>query len=318
MKQITVAGCGIVGLTSAIALQENGWKVRIIARERFDHTLSEKVGAIWFPFAIEPVEEATRWGSLSYQRYIQEQFPGNGVSFIPFTIVYGTSDDTSWAQKLPKEAIRAARMEELPRGAEKAYVAIVPLAEPPLYLPHLFDRFIANGGQFEQKEITTLQQLSELDTLVVNCTGLGAKIICMDDELVPMRGQILRVKTLDIQSFVNSTENGALSYIIRRNTDCIIGGTDYLNDWNMNVEKSDTELILSRFQKAELSQKNPEIIEEIVGLRPKRTKVRFSFDPHYSNVFHNYGHGGSGFTVAWGCALELAEIITEHSSEGLI
>lgn len=314
MKQITVAGCGIAGLTSAITLQENGWRVRIIARESYENTLSEKVGAIWFPFAIEPLEDAARWGSLSYQRYVREQFPGNGVSFIPFTIIYNASADTSWVQKLPKEAIRAARIEELPGGAEKAYVATVPLAEPPLYLPHLFDRFIANGGQFQQKEITTLHQLSELDTLVVNCTGLGAKIICKDDDLVPMRGQILRVKPLDVQSFVNSTENGALSYMIRRSTDCIIGGTDYINDWNINVEKSDTELILSRFHKTGLSQETPEIIEEIVGLRPKRTKVRFTFDSHYSNIFHNYGHGGSGFTVAWGCAIELAEIITKNNA----
>ncbi|EJL69797.1 FAD-dependent oxidoreductase [Chryseobacterium populi] len=315
MRQITVVGCGIIGLTSAIVLQEKNWKVRLLARERFENTLSDKVGAIWFPFAIQPVEEASRWGNKSYQRYSKELFPGNGVSFIPFTIAYNASSNTLWTQKLPKGALlRDATDQELPIGAEAAYVATVPLAEPHLYLPHLFERFIANGGTFEQIEISSLKQLSELDALIVNCTGLGAKFICMDHELVPMRGQILRTEWLNVQSCVNSTQNGALSYIIRRSTDCIIGGTDYLNDWNMNIESNDTNLILSRFHATGLFHKRPEILEEVVGLRPNRSQVRFTFDSQYPHVFHNYGHGGSGFTVAWGCALELAEIISKDYS----
>lgn len=310
MRQITVAGCGIIGLTSAVALQEKGWKVRLIAKERFDNTVSHKVGAIWFPFAIQPVEKSTRWSIKTYHKYTKEQFPGNGVSFIPFTIVYDTTSDISWAQRLPAGTIRPAENKELPSGAETAYVAIVPLAEPPLYLPHLFQRFISNGGSFEKIEIKTLKQLSELDNLVINCTGLGAKFICMDEELIPMRGQILRTERLDVQSCVKSIRDGALSYIIRRNNDCIIGGTDYLNDWNMNASQNDTDLIISRFISAGLFPKPPVIFEEVVGLRPKRSEVRFTFDDQYPNIFHNYGHGGSGFTVAWGCALELAEIIS--------
>ncbi|WP_262486230.1 FAD-dependent oxidoreductase [Gillisia marina] len=103
-------------------------------------------------------------------------------------------------------------------------------------------------------------------------------------------------------------KKGALSYLINRSDDCIIGGTDYENDWNTNVELSDTKLIFKRLLMGGLSQEAPEIFEEIVGLRPKRSCVRFDFDENFSNVFHNYGHGGAGFTVAWGCAIELAEI----------
>jgi len=44
-------------------------------------------------------------------------------------------------------------------------------------------------------------------------------------------------------------------------------------------------------------------------LGPKRSSVRFEFDLKFSNIFHNYGHGGAGFTVAWGCAMELAEVL---------
>ena len=55
-----------------------------------------------------------------------------------------------------------------------------------------------------------------------------------------------------------------------------------------------------------------------VGLRPGRSRVRLEHetitegDSHgrTMEVVHNYGHGGSGLTIAWGCAIEVAELIT--------
>lgn len=73
-------------------------------------------------------------------------------------------------------------------------------------------------------------------------------------------------------------------------------------------------MILSRIKAIGLSDNSPEILEEIVGLRPRRSQVRFEFDSDFKNVFHNYGHGGAGFTVAWGCAIELAALFKSKSS----
>ncbi|EDM44042.1 D-amino acid oxidase [unidentified eubacterium SCB49] len=309
MKSITVIGCGIVGLTSAIKLQEKGFEVTIIAKERFDKTLSSKVGAIWFPFEIHPKKEANKWAALAYQEYLQDVKEGNGVALIPFITAYNSESNTDWTNLLTKETVRKASPEELPKGIASAFISTVPLAEPLLYLPYLFNRFIVNGGLFKEQKITSLQEASNLNTLVINCTGLGAKEICNDDDLRPMRGQILRCKKMDIPSCADSTKKGALSYVINRSTDCVIGGTDYENDWNTNIEKSDTDLIINRLIDGGLSRKKPEILEQLVGLRPKRSAVRFEFDENYPNVFHNYGHGGAGFTVAWGCAIELAKFV---------
>lgn len=309
MKPVTVIGCGIIGLTTALKLQEKEFQVTLIAKERFDKTLSSKVGAIWFPFEIHPKEKANTWATLAYNEYRLDEKAGNGVSFIPFITAYNTESNTDWTKLLPQGTVRKANSNELPKGIKTAYISTVPLTEPVLYLPYLFERFINNGGIFKEAEISSLQEVSTLNPLVVNCTGLGAKALCNDDDLQPMRGQILRCKKMTIPSCADSTKKGALSYVINRSKDCIIGGTDYENDWNTHIEKSDTDLVVKRLVESGLSLKVPEIIEEIVGLRPKRSTVRFEFDDNFPNIFHNYGHGGAGFTVAWGCAIEISELL---------
>ena len=86
------------------------------------------------------------------------------------------------------------------------------------------------------------------------------------------------------------------------------GGTDYEQEWKENADPADTEKIMNRLAESGMSP-NPKVLEVIVGLRPARSQVRFEFDPAYPNVFHNYGHGGAGFTVAWGCAMEMATLL---------
>ena len=51
-----------------------------------------------------------------------------------------------------------------------------------------------------------------------------------------------------------------------------------------------------------------------VGLRPWRASVRLEREQHGAwVVVHNYGHGGSGFTLARGCAQEVATLLQPPS-----
>ena len=307
-RKVTVVGSGIIGLTSAIALQEAGFGVRLFAKEKFDFTLSHKVGAVWFPYSIEPRKKVDRWAAVSYARYEKESEYAAGVSMISFLNAYKDLKHEEWIHQLPAGTVREATWDELPKGMKKGLIADVPLTEPPLYLPYLFDQFLNQGGTFELKNFNSLEELASQDSLVVNCTGLGAKALCKDEDLHPMRGQILRAEKLDIPSFADPTQKGALSYIIGRSGDSIIGGTDYDQDWNEEEDPEDTSRILSRLRGFGIGEP-PKILETVVGLRPKRSSVRFEFDRDFPSVFHNYGHGGAGYTVAWGCALELAQIL---------
>ena len=49
-----------------------------------------------------------------------------------------------------------------------------------------------------------------------------------------------------------------------------------------------------------------------VGLRPSRTEVRLESEKVEGRlVIHNYGHGGAGVTLSWGCAEEVASLVAQ-------
>jgi len=48
-----------------------------------------------------------------------------------------------------------------------------------------------------------------------------------------------------------------------------------------------------------------------VGLRPYRPSVRLEAEalPGGGVLWHNYGHGGAGVTLSWGCAREITSAV---------
>lgn len=67
------------------------------------------------------------------------------------------------------------------------------LTECRIFLPWAAKKLELMGGHIEQTKINSFSEISERFNVVVNCTGLGAKKLCNDYKLVPIRGQILKV-----------------------------------------------------------------------------------------------------------------------------
>lgn len=56
-----------------------------------------------------------------------------------------------------------------------------------------------------------------------------------------------------------------------------------------------------------------EVLDVLVGLRPGRATVRLEAEPcGAALVIHNYGHGGGGFTLSWGCAEDVLRLLQAH------
>lgn len=68
------------------------------------------------------------------------------------------------------------------------------LIECGLYLPWAYQQFQNNGGKIIERKVNSFQELtSENFDVVVNCTGLGARYLCNDTQIVPLRGQVQKV-----------------------------------------------------------------------------------------------------------------------------
>lgn len=307
---ITILGCGASGLTTAISLLEAGYAVRILTRDMPAATVSAIAAAIWFPYEAEPREKVNRWSAESFEVFGQlASLPGTGVSMVDFLVLSRPGHDDSWKAFLPAGAVREAQAAELPAGFELGYVARVPLIETPIYLPYLLERFQHQGGIVEVRDILEVESLLEQGGLLINCSGMGAQQLFGDDSLYPIRGQVLRVaKNSPVRSMVHSLVKGRLAYIIERSGDIVLGGTDYEHDYHTMPSAEDSHAILERCQALEPHLGQPLVLDTLVGLRPKRPLIRCELEPGRP-IIHNYGHGGAGFTVSWGCAAEVQRLV---------
>jgi len=316
--QTIVVGCGVSGLTCGIRLLEKDFPVTIFARELPPYTTSDVAAAVWYPYRANPIERVLKWGSITLDEFYRlMDYPESGVHAVMFVALFEQQEpDPEW-----KSAVRFFRRmfaSELPSGYRDGYLIEVPLIETPVYMQYLMARFRQLGGQIEQKTVTKISDLYQKSRLIVNCSGIGGRKLVDDNELYPIRGQIIRVKALDIkQCLVDEAGGLALTYIIPRSQDCILGGTAEENNWSLEVNHDTSREILRKCKQLAPTLENIEILQHLVGLRPGRKEVRLQIEKVFEqcSVIHNYGHGGAGFTLSWGCAEEVVELAENFREE---
>lgn len=136
--------------------------------------------------------------------------------------------------------------------------------------------------------------------------------------MYPVRGQVVRVEAPWIKNCVMYDKSPlGCSYILPLSDLVVLGGTLEENNYNCKNDEIECEKIIARCSTLIPSVKNAKIIEKSVGLRPcRRGGVRLEFEHIKNNkgdikVIHNYGHGGSGVTLSWGCASEVVQLIKQ-------
>ncbi len=305
-----VVGAGVIGLTSAIRLQEAGFPVRIVTRERPADTTSAVAAAVWYPYAVHPKERVVPWSQATRAALTPlAEDPSTGVLTTTFVELFDTPvDDPWWKPAVP--SFRRATKADLKPGYVDGYVIDVPLMEPAAYLPYLEQRFTDGGGTIDVVP-GGIDDLRALEApLIVNCTGLGARTLCDDDALYPIRGQVVRVTNPGLSRGLDDDYGPlALTYIIPRGNDVILGGTAEKGVWDDAPSDETTDAILERACTLEPRLRDATVLDARAGLRPGRDVVRLEAERIGDGVIiHNYGHGGAGYTLAWGCADEIVAL----------
>lgn len=321
-SEVIVVGSGVIGLTTAVVLAERGARVRVWAREPAERTTSAVAGALWWPYRIEPKTLARAWAlqSLSVYEELASRAEESGVRMVEGVLGESRLDEqVSWvAARVP--GLRAATAEEY---AGTALWARLPLLDMPAHLRWLRARFLraseatwgsprtkSGGGTIEAR---TLADLREADApVVVNCAGLGARELVPDPAVRPVRGQLVIVENPGIRTWLVSTdeETGTTTYIFPQPDRLVLGGTTDEDDWSLTPDPRAAQQIVERCTALRPEIAGARVLDHRVGLRPVRASVRLEREvlPDGRVVVHNYGHGGAGVTVAWGCAREAAEL----------
>ncbi|MFM9705510.1 FAD-dependent oxidoreductase [Streptomyces galilaeus] len=304
-----VIGAGVIGLTTAVYLAEAGRDVRVDAELLPDATTSAAAGATWDPFLAEPADLVERWSreSLVVLSALSAD-KATGVRMVEGThesrVPSGVPVWATWADASPCDPA------ELRQGYVEGWRYRAPVIDMPRYLGHLVDRLRKAGGRLRQHRYGSIEEALSEAPVVVNCTGTGARDLVDDSSVQAVRGQLVVVENPGIRTFFCDDTPGAeeLTYIYPQSDVVVLGGTSDWDTWDMRPDVTSALDIVRRCAAVEPSLVDVPVLAHRVGLRPVRPRVRLETENRGgAMLIHNYGHGGAGVTLSWGCAREVED-----------
>jgi glycine/D-amino acid oxidase-like deaminating enzyme len=354
---VIVLGGGVIGWATALAVAHLPARpaVTIVAAD-FDDTTSHGAGGLWEPYKCgdTPAHLVNRWGgsTLDHLRavYASAQAGPAGVAEVAVFQLWSAGGpspsppDPAWAAVVPHfrrldrgeldawESVAASHAapgepSPPPRAAYSAgWTFWSAVAQPSRYLPWLAARARGAGVRQVTARVIRLEDLATGGdgvggrgpaAAIVNCAGLGARDLVADAALHPVRGQVARLAAPGVKSAVFVDEG---TYIIPNVDFCVVGGTAQVGDEDVRPREVDRAAILARAERAVPGLAGAPGCGDWAGLRPVRTTVRLEVDGAAASVpvIHNYGHGGSGVTLHWGCAADAAALVARVLEERIL
>ncbi|GMH92332.1 hypothetical protein TrVE_jg2598 [Triparma verrucosa] len=323
-----------------IAEEIAGSRGIVFASSCLAQTTSNGAGAIWEfpPFGCSPQKEAREW--LLQGRAVFELLSANkqetGVHLRPQTVVSRSdnpdninaiTDFKNWSFVNPDFTSGKRGDPDAPDSFEQVnslyncytwYTS--PIAFMPRYLNWLYTCCRDNGATFTRSRFSSIQEaLRIVDgkfNLVVNCLGLGATATG-DKDMFPARGALVYLYAPEVTSFYEDIDRADedLTYIVPQENGVIAcaGSSGGEEDFGLENRIGECEAVLRRCRDILPILKDAPILGEWVGLRPKRKggiRLELTKDEGY-DVINNYGHGGSGVVLSWGCAHSVASLARE-------
>lgn len=314
---VLVAGAGVSGLTTGICLAEAGRRVGIRAWLGPGQTTSAVAGALWGAHMVGLDDRVARWGGVTLARLRELVQPGTGVRLVTGREFSTAPDSTpgdgqASGGRAALDGFRRCTADEVPPGYMSGWQYTAPVVAMPVYLGYLQDRFGRAGGLLE-----TGHQFGSLDEMasctaapvIVNCTGTGASNLVPDPAVVPVRGQVVVVANPGINEFFVG-QGAELTYLFPHEDFVVLGGTEERGNSSREPDPATAQRILRDCTAIEPRLRGAEIIAHKVGLRPTRPTVRLEAEELAGGraLVHNYGHGGAGVSLSWGCAAEAASL----------
>jgi len=156
-------------------------------------------------------------------------------------------------------------------------------------------------------------------TIVVNAMGLAG-----GPECYPVRGQLVLVKAPYVKVAMGeyaAKDRSYPTYIYPRRDHVVLGSTYLERDGDREIREETTSDVIRRCSEFIPELLEAPILSEVVCIRPGRSAgVRLETEQSVKSgggaryhVIHNYGHGGAGMSLAWGCAGEVVQLARRAS-----
>ncbi|KAL3477050.1 FAD dependent oxidoreductase [Aspergillus californicus] len=192
-----------------------------------------------------------------------------------------------------------------------------------------------SGDLYTQE--STLRQLFNADA-IVNATGLAALDLAGDNSVYPIRGALIRIvndgsdfpkitTAMAVPAGLNSgspsSPSDEIVFLVPRTDDILVlGGIAEPHEWNLDLSLDSPVIKCMRDRCGSFLPmlKNARVDSEYPlaqGLRPFRgqnVRVERELRMHNekpSRIVHNYGHGGAGWSLCFGCAGDVLKLVED-------
>lgn len=260
-REAAVVGCGVMGLTTARLLQDAGWSVTIYTRDVARHTTSNIAGGQWAPSSVfnesiastafkRQFEQAAR---VAHHAYMNLGGSDYGVRWIENYYLSNTPMGMSYyLRELPDLFASVADLEPHEHPFPVPYVRqmVTMMVEPATFLRRLTEDFYQAGGRLVVRNFSDRAEVLSLsEPVIFNCTGLGAAKLFGDEELTPIKGQLLFLPPDPAVDYLTVGGGRGSLYMFSRSDALVLGGTHKMGDASRNPEPDETERILTEHQR---------------------------------------------------------------------